>query len=441
VRYRVRPAARLAGTIEVPGDKSISHRAALLGAVAESPTDILGYLEGEDCLRTLAAIQALGVEVTRKGPGHVRIGGVGTDGLQEPDGVIDCGNSGTTARLLMGLLAGQPFWTMLTGDHSLRRRPMERVASPLRQMGATVIGRAEGGRLPLGVRGARPLQALSFVSPVASAQIKSAVLLAGLWAGEPVSVREPAASRDHTEQMLRHFGARVSIENDTVTLVPGVPLSGGTVQVPGDISSAAFLLVAAAIVPGSQVSIPGVGVNATRTGILDALEAMGAPVERHEAVRAPEPRATLRMETNELRGITVNAVLIPRLIDEVPVLAVAAAVARGRTEIQDAAELRVKESDRLAALARELAKMGARIQERPDGVVIDGGAALRGARVDSGGDHRMAMALVVAGLAARGETIVEDTGCVATSFPQFVETMNRLANDEVVTVEAFGVES
>jgi 3-phosphoshikimate 1-carboxyvinyltransferase len=436
VRYRVRPAERLAGTIDVPGDKSISHRAALLGAVAEGPTDISNYLEGEDCLRTLTAIQALGVDVTRKAPGHFRIAGAGLEALQEPEDVIDCGNSGTTARLLMGMLAGQPFWTMLTGDDSLRRRPMGRVAEPLRQMGAMVVGRAEGARLPLAVHGARPLEALSYVSPVASAQVKSALLLAGLWASGPVSVREPVASRDHTERMLQQFGARLSVDESTVTLLPGTALHATTVPVPGDVSAAAFLLVAAAIVPGSRVVIRGVGINPTRTGLLEAIAAMGARLERTDAVAGAEPQATLCVETAALRGVTIGGALMPRLIDEVPVLAVAAAVAGGRTEIRDAGELRVKESDRLAALARELAKMGARVGERIDGLVIDGVARLQGARVDSGGDHRMAMALGVAALAARGETIVENTACVATSFPQFVATVNQLAADDVVTVES-----
>jgi 3-phosphoshikimate 1-carboxyvinyltransferase len=435
MRYRVRPAARLAGTIDVPGDKSISHRAALLGAVAEGPTDIIGYLEGEDCLRTLTAIQALGVDVTRKAPGHFRIAGVGLEGLQEPEDVIDCGNSGTTARLLMGMLAGQPFWTVLTGDDSLRRRPMGRVAEPLRQMGAGVVGRAEGRRLPLAVRGARPLEALSYVSPVASAQVKSALLLAGLWARGPVSVREPTASRDHTERMLGQFGARLSVDQGTVTLLPGTALHATTVAVPGDVSAAAFLLVAAAFVPDSRVVVRGVGINPTRTGLLEAIAAMGARLERTDAAAAAEPHATLCIETTALRGVTIGGALVPRLIDEVPVLAVAAAVAGGRTEIRDAGELRVKESDRLAALARELVKMGARVAECTDGLVIDGVARLQGARVDSGGDHRVAMALGVAALAARGETIVENTACVATSFPQFVATVNELAADDVVTVE------
>ena len=432
MRLRVRPAAGgLRGTLEVPGDKSISHRAALLGAIAEGPSEVSGYLEAEDCLRTLGAIQRLGVEVARKGPGHYRIAGVGLEGLQEPDQVLDCG---TTARLLLGILAGQPAWTLLTGDDSLRRRPMARVSAPLRQMGATVVGRAEGTKLPLAIRGRRPLASLTYRPPVASAQVKSAVLLAGLWAEGPVVVEEPAASRDHSERMLRQFGARVTAEARRVTLDPGVPLRGTVVQVPGDISSAAFILVAATLVAGSRVEIRGVSLNPTRTGILDVLEAMGARVERREGPPTIEPSGTLIAGEAELRGTTIAGALIPRLIDELPVLAVAAAVAGGRTEIRDAAELRVKESDRVAALARELGKMGARLEERPDGLLIAGGARLSGARVTSDGDHRVAMALAVAGLVADGETVVEDTACIATSFPEFAETLGRLAPG-AVTVE------
>jgi 3-phosphoshikimate 1-carboxyvinyltransferase len=435
VRLRVRAVPGLAGTIEVPGDKSISHRAAVIGAIAEGPTEVSGYLEAEDCLNTLAAIEKLGVEVTRKGPGHYRIAGVGLTGLQEPDAVLDCGNSGTTARLLLGILAGQPFWTMLTGDDSLRRRPMARVATPLRQMGATIVGRADGSKLPLAVRGKRPLSALTYRLPVASAQVKSAVLLAGLWADGPVTVEEPAASRDHSERMLRQFGAHLKVEERRVTITPGGALTGCAVQVPGDISSAAFFLIAGAIVPGSRVGVRKVSLNPTRTGLLDVLAAMGATVERTETPPATEPTGTVIVGHTRLRGTTIAGALIPRLIDEIPALAVVAAVASGPTEIRDAAELRVKESDRVAALARELGKMGARVEERPDGLLIAGGATLRGAHVQSGGDHRIAMALTIAGLAARGETIVDDTACIATSFPEFVETLNGIAGGAAVTVE------
>jgi 3-phosphoshikimate 1-carboxyvinyltransferase len=435
VRFRVHPVRRLSGEARVPGDKSVSHRAALLGAIAEGVTEVQGYLEAEDCLRTLAAIQALGVEVTRKGPGHYRIAGVGLRGLQEPDDVLDCGNSGTTARLLLGVLATQPFWTLLTGDASLRRRPMARVTDPLRLMGATVVGRADGTRLPLAVRGVERVTSLAYATPVPSAQVKSAVLLAGLGADGPVAVTEPAPSRDHSEVMLRAFGARLDRRGTTITLTPG-PLRGTAVQVPGDISSAAFLLVAATIVPDALVTLHGVGVNPTRTGVLDVLEAMGAAVVRSAETTEGEPTATLTVGSTALGPATVAGALIPRLIDEVPAIAVAAALGCGVTEIRDAAELRVKESDRIAALARELGRMGVQVQERPDGMAIAGNQQPRGARVDSGGDHRVAMALAVAGLVADGETVVEDVACVATSYPGFAETVNALAGSEAVTVEA-----
>jgi 3-phosphoshikimate 1-carboxyvinyltransferase len=437
VRLRVRPVRRLTGTVEVPGDKSISHRAALLGALADGVTEIQGYLEGEDCLRTLTAIQLMGVEVTRKGPGHYRVAGAGLGGLVEPDDVIDCGNSGTTARLLLGVLAAQPFCTLLTGDDSLRRRPMRRVVEPLVRMGATVVGRADGSRLPLAVHGAERPRAIAYDSPVASAQVKSAVLLAGLRADGPVTVTEPAPSRDHSEVMLRAFGARLEREARRVTLHPG-RLRGTSVLVPGDISSAAFLLVAGAMVGDARVTVRGVGVNATRTGLLDVLTAMRVPVAAVpvDGPEGGERIADLTVEHAEGAGTTVAGALVPRLIDEVPALAVLAATARGATEIRDAAELRVKESDRIAAVARELGKMGVRVEERPDGMVIPGGQRFRGAHVASGGDHRMAMALAVAGLVAEGETLIDDVACVQTSFPTFVALVNALARGPALTGEA-----
>ncbi len=420
----------------MPGDKSISHRAALFGAIAEGVTEVQGYLESDDCLRSLAAVEALGAEVAQKGPGHYRIAGIGVGGLREPADVIDCGNSGTTARLLIGLVAGRPFWTFITGDASLRSRPMQRVADPLARMGATIVGRADGGRLPLAIRGRDPLRAITYESPIASAQVKSAVLLAGLSANGPVSVIEPAASRDHTERMLRQFGARLHVEDRTVTIRQG-PLSASVVTVPGDISSAAFLLVAGLIGPEARISVTRVGLNPTRTGILEILKSMDARLSvTVEPGSDGEPLGTVTVETSVLRGATIGGALVPRLIDEVPVLVVAAALARGRSEIRDAGELRVKESDRIVALARELGRMGARLSERPDGLVIDGGARLRGAVVSSGGDHRIAMALAVAGLVAEGETIVEDTGCIATSFPRFAATVNALAETNAVSAES-----
>lgn len=437
MNFRVRPVTRLSGTVEVPGDKSISHRAALLGALADGVTEVQGYLEGEDCLRTLTAIQMMGVEVTRKGPGHYRIAGVGRNGLTEPADVVDCGNSGTTARLLMGVLAGQPFWTLMTGDESLRRRPMKRVVEPLSRMGATIVGRADGGRLPLAVRGANPPRAITYDSPVASAQVKSAILLAGLRADGPVTVTEPAPSRDHSEVMLSAFGVPLERRERRVTLHPA-PLRAASVQVPGDISSAAFLLVAGALVREARVTITGVGVNPTRTGLLDVMAAMRVGVTAAPAGGSGtgERMAALTVEGGEPVGTTVAGAFIPRLIDEVPALAVLAAAARGTTEIRDAAELRVKESDRIAAVKRELGKMGVRAEERPDGMLIPGGQRFHGAHVASGGDHRMAMALAVAGLVADGETVVEDVACVQTSFPTFVDLINTLAGGPAITVGA-----
>ncbi len=439
MRIRVSPVGRLAGRVVVPGDKSISHRAALFGALAQGRTEITGFLEGEDCLATLRAVRALGAEVTRKAPGHYLIDGAGLDGLTEPDDVIDCGNSGTGARLLVGVLAGQPFWTILTGDESLRSRPMDRVAAPLRRMGATVVGRREGSRLPLAVRGSRPLKALTYESPVASAQVKTALLLAGLWADGPVTVREPALSRDHTERMLGGFGARLTTGPEGVTLTPGAALQGQAVAVPGDISSAAFFLVAAALMADADVTVAHVGTNPTRTGVLEVLEAMGAHVRRAPLGgpgSASEPAADLVVRGGRLRGAEIAGPVIPRLIDEVPILAVAAALADGPTEVRDAAELRVKESDRIRAIATELGRMGARVTERPDGLRIEGGARLTGAVVRSGGDHRMAMALVIAGLLADGETVVEDTDCIATSFPGFLNAVNDLAGSPAARADA-----
>jgi 3-phosphoshikimate 1-carboxyvinyltransferase len=447
MRIRVRRARRLTGRVAVPGDKSISHRAALFGALASGRTEITGFLEGEDCLATLKAVRALGAEVTRKGPGHYLVDGTGVDGLTEPDNVIDCGNSGTSARLLVGVLAGQPFWTVLTGDDSLRSRPMDRVAEPLRRMGATVVGRREGSRLPLAVGGTRPLKALTYASPVASAPVKTALLLAGLWADGPVTVQEPTPSRDHTERMLGGFGARLTVGPEGITLTPGAELAGQPVAVPGDISSAAFFLVAAAVAPEAEVTVSQVGTNPTRTGVLEVLHAMGAQIQfvRGQSVTsqsvtgshaAAEPSADLVMRGGVLRGTEIGGALVPRLIDEVPILAVAACLAEGPTEIRDAAELRVKESDRIRAVATELGRLGARITERPDGLRIEGGARLHGAVVQSGGDHRMAMALVVAGLLADGETVVEDTECIATSFPGFLNAVNDLAGTQAARAES-----
>ena len=419
----VRPVRRVLGTISVPGDKSVSHRAALLGALADGLTEVQGFLEGEDCLGTLRAVAVLGAEVTRKGPGHFVIQGAGFDGLTEPGDVVDCGNSGTTARLLVGVLAGQPFATVLTGDESLRR------------------GRRGGARLTLAIAGARPLQPIRHVSPVASAQVKSAVLLAGLWASGPVSVVEPGRSRDHTDRMLAAFGGDVQADGETVTVIPGRRLTGRLCRVPGDMSSAAFFLVAGAAAADGAVTVRGVGVNPTRTGALEILEGMGARVRVAAREGDGEPVADLSVGPAHLRGTKVGGTLVPRAIDEMPILAVAAACAEGPSTVRDAAELRVKESDRIRAIASELGKMGVAIEERSDGFHVAGrpsgaGAPFRGARVSSWGDHRLAMALVIAGLLADGPTVVEGIDCIATSYPDFLATCRVLAGEDAVRVVA-----
>ncbi len=435
MRVVVREVRRLFGRVEVPGDKSVSHRAAILGALATGPTDVTNFLEGEDCLQTLRILEALGVEITRKGPGQYLINGSGLRGLQEPDRVLDAGNSGTAARLLLGVLAGQPFWSMLTGDESLRRRPMGRVANPLKQMGALVVGRSEGSRLPLAIRGVRPLKQLTATLPVASAQVKSALLLAALYADGPVTVEEPSRSRDHTERMLGQFGASVTVDGVKVTLTPGGELSGHPIRVPGDFSSAAFFLVAGSLVPDSEVTVAGVGANPTRTGLIDALEGMGAAITRSAVEEVDEPVASYTARSSSLHGLSIGGNLIPRLIDEIPILVVAAVLADGVTEVAGAQELRVKESDRIQALATELGKLGAQIEQRSDGLRIRGRATLRGTTVHSWGDHRMAMALVVAGLVSTGETVVEDADCIATSYPGFLAALQELAGEDSVHVE------
>ncbi|MCS7178653.1 MAG: 3-phosphoshikimate 1-carboxyvinyltransferase [Anaerolineae bacterium] len=454
----IRPGEALRGDVVVPGDKSISHRALLLSALAPGPTRIRGWLPAEDCQATLRCVRALGVPVEEetqfqeRPPGSatdLRVQGVGMHGLREPDNVLDCGGSGTTMRLLAGILAGQPFTSLLTGNASLRRRPMDRVAEPLRRMGATVLAR-EGGRLPpLAIRGGH-LRGIYYPLPVASAQVKSAILLAGLFAEGETIVVEPGPTRDHTERMLRAFGVRVERDGSTLHLAGGQALQeveGGELEVPADISSAAFLLVAAAIVPGSEVRVRGVGINPTRTGLLDLLAAMGAELEvmtpGQEAVgsqrwdardpaslsRIGEPIADLRVRPGPLRGLEVAGDLVVRTIDEFPVFAVAATQAEGMTTIREAAELRVKESDRIAAVAAELTRMGAQVQELPDGLIIHGPTPLVGTEVNSHGDHRLAMALAVAGLVARGETVVRNAEVIHDSFPGFVETMQALGAD------------
>ncbi len=435
-RLIVRPAARLAGTVTIPGDKSITHRAILLAALADGPTTIRGYLPADDCLRSLAAVEALGVTVVRDaGPKlQLRIEGKGVAALREPAGLLDLGNSGTSLRLLTGLLAGQPFISVLTGDASLRRRPMRRVIEPLTRMGAEIFAWGGGERAPLVVQGKRLLQSIDVTLPVASAQLKSALLLASLSAEGATRITEPARSRDHTERLLPQFGATLTIDANRIALVGPQRLHGTEIDVPADLSSAAFLLVAATIVKssaaGGEVRLPSVGVNPTRTGLLELLAAMGAKIqaERPRTISG-EPVADLTVRPAALRGVTAAGDQIVAMIDEFPILCVAAAVARGETLIRDAQELRVKESDRIAVMAEELRKLGAGVEELPDGVRIAGGARLRGARCDSHGDHRIAMALAVAGLVAEGETVIHDVQCIETSFPGFADAFRRAGAD------------
>lgn len=427
---RIQPSRGLKGEITLPGDKSISHRSVLFAALADGTTEITGFLTGEDTQHTARAVQMLGIPVEGIGSSRLVVHGKGLDGLSEPTRVLDLGNSGTGMRLLAGLLAGQDFFSVLTGDQYLTRRPMGRIVEPLRRMGAVIDGRSEGKLAPLAIRGARgKIKALDYASPVASAQVKSAILLCGLYADGDTSVTEPSKSRDHTERMLRSFGVDVREEGLRVTLQGRQRLTTtGTLDIPADISSAAFFLVAASIVPGSDLVVRNVGVNVTRTGIIDILLAMGADLTMENGrEQAGEPVADIRVRYRQLKAVEISGDLVPRAIDEIPVLAVAASYAVGTTIIRDAAELRVKESDRIATMALELRKLGAAIAERPDGMEIRGGGALAGALCESHGDHRVAMSLAVAGLAARGETTVRDTAWIETSFPGFGQLLQRTA--------------
>jgi 3-phosphoshikimate 1-carboxyvinyltransferase len=418
---------QIRGSIRVPGDKSISHRSLLLGALAHGTTEVRGFLRSQDCLATLAILRALGVEITESADGRIEICGRGPEELREPETVLDAGNSGTTLRLLAGILAGRPFFSVLTGDASLRRRPMRRAVDPLTAMGATLLGRAGGQYPPLAIQG-RQLSGIAWPSPVASAQVKSAILLAGLQATGETSVTEPMLSRDHTERMLTAFGVSVRREGTTVSIPGEARLHATNLAVPGDLSSAAFFLIAAAALPGSELLIRDAGINPTRTGVLEVLEAMGARVTRErERSEGGEPVADLRIRGARFRGAKVGAELIPRLLDEIPALAIAAGLAEGETVISGAAELRAKEVDRLSAVAGELAKLGIQVAEEREGLRIVGGRRLRGAVVRSRGDHRMAMALAVAGLFADGETRVQDVACVETSFPGFAELLAEVA--------------
>ena len=435
-RLTVHSGGPLRGRVRVPGDKSISHRALLLGALADGASRISSFLPSGDCLVTLACLRALGVEIETRDATTLTVHGRGLRGLRAPTAALNCARSGTTMRLLTGILAGQSFGCTLTGAPQLLRRPMRRIVEPLRRMGAEIEDTE--GHAPLTVRG-RQLHGCDHPLAVASAQVKSALLLAGLDADGPTTVRQPGPARDHTERMLDAMGAAIEVSGLTVTLSPpSSPLSPLCLTIPGDISSAAFLWVTAALVPDSEITVAGVGINPTRAGLLDVLRAMGAEIVLEDGrEQGNEPVADVTVCTSDLVGVEVGGDTVVRMIDEFPVLAVAATQARGITVVRDAAELRVKETDRIATAVAELRALGASIEPLPDGFVVQGPTPLHGAVVDSHGDHRLAMALAVAGLIAKGEVVVENAECIADSCPGFAELMGGIGAD-ISAMEAAG---
>jgi 3-phosphoshikimate 1-carboxyvinyltransferase len=421
MRFQVTPTKVKTATVTVPGDKSVSHRALMLGSIAEGRTRVSGFLAGEDCLATLTAMRALGVDIQQPSETEMSIDGVGLHGLSAPASTLDLGNSGTAMRLMAGLLCGQPFDSVLSGDHSLNGRPMGRIIKPLSAMGATINSR--DGRPPLEIRGNDQLHALDYEMPVASAQVKSAVLLAGLYAKGTTSVTEPAVTRDHTERMLGSMGVTVISDGGHISLQGGQALRGCDVMVPADLSSAAFVMLAAVLADDADIDIKNVGVNPTRTGVIDILQGMGADISlQNPQLLGQEPVADIRVRSSELRGGVVDPALVSLAIDEFPVLFVAAAAASGTTEFSGIGELRVKESDRIAAMSEGLRVLGIQVDESADGAVVHGGR-FGGGTVQSHGDHRIAMSLAIAGSVASAPVVVEDVAAVDTSFPGFCECM------------------
>lgn len=414
------------GELTVPGDKSISHRAVMFGAIAEGTTTIDGFLPGEDCLSTIGCMTELGATVVRNGD-HVEVTGNGIKGLVEPKTILNVGNSGTTARLIIGLLSGQPFYSVISGDQSLNKRPMDRVTRPLKEMGAVFHGRENGRYAPLSILGSS-LKGKHYQSPVASAQVKSALILAGLQADGETVVEEPHLSRDHTERMLRAFGVEVQTEGTTHRVRGGQDLKAATIRVPGDFSSAAFFIAAALITPGSDLVIKNCGINPTRTGLLTVLEEMGAEITlENKREENFEPVADLRIKAQALNGTTIGGEVIPRLIDEIPIIALIASQAKGTTVIKDAAELRVKETDRIQTVCEELQKLGVSIEPTPDGMIIHGEPDLpiRGGHVKSHGDHRIGMMLAVASRVADSPIHLDDAEAIAVSFPGFYDLFEK----------------
>ncbi len=426
---RLSPAPRLRGDFRVPGDKSITHRALLLNAIARGPAHITGAGLGADCLSTLRCLHQLGVEIRRVSETEVILQGRGRDALVEPDDVLDCGNSGTTMRLILGLLGGLPFSTTLTGDDSLRNRPMARVTTPLIQMGAQISGRDGGNLAPLVIDG-RSLTGITYDMPVASAQLKSALLLAGVAAAGRTVINQPAISRDHTELMLAAQGVDIESDGLQLAIAGGQDPAAVDVHVPGDISTAAFWIVAATIHPDTEITLRGVGLNPTRSGVLNILKRMKADIDVIETPGGAEPAADIRVRSAGLRATRIGSDEIPTLIDELPAVALTATQAEGTTEIRDASELRIKETDRIAATATGLRAMGADIHELDDGLIINGPTPLTGAAVDAEGDHRLAMTFGIAGLIARGDTIVDGADSVDVSYPEFWGRLRRLSEND-----------
>lgn len=419
---------KLKGNISVPGDKSISHRSLILGSIAQGETRIYNFLDSLDCLKTLECMQALGAEIDLGKDNFIKIKGKGLYGLQEPKDMLDVGNSGTTIRLLTGLLSGQNFYSVLNGDNSIRRRPMKRVVEPLRLMGADIWGRKDGQFAPLSVRGNK-LNPLHYTLPVASAQVKTALLLAGLYAAGETVIKEPLPTRDHTERMLKVMQADIKISSPEVKIKGGKELKSTEIFIPGDISSAAYFIAAASILRDSQILIKHVGVNPTRTGIIKILKMMGAKINiLNYQIKSNEPQADLKIEYSELKGIEIRKEEVPLLIDELPLIAVVATQAQGKTVVSGAKELRVKETDRIKATVNELKKMGADIEEKDDGFIVTGPSRLKEAVCESYNDHRIAMSLAVAALLAEGKTVIKNSECIDISFPGFEKTLQNLIN-------------
>lgn len=421
----IRKITRLRGEVTVPGDKSISHRAVMFGSIARGTTEIHHFLQGADCRSTISCFEQMGIPIENKGE-VVLIHGKGLHGLKQPDGILDCGNSGTTTRLISGILCAQNFHTTLTGDESIQKRPMGRIIDPLSGMGADIVSTKGNGCAPLRIQGA-PLRGIHYHSQVPSAQVKSAVLLAGLYAEGSTQVTEPCLSRNHTETMLRLFGAQVSSEGTTAMITPAKELYGRKILVPGDISSAAYFICGALMIPGSEILIKNVGINPTRDGLIHVCRKMGADIELlNPSGWEGEPSSDILVRHGSLKGIRIGGDLIPTLIDELPMIAAMACFAHGDTIIQDASELKVKESNRITLTTRNLQAMGADITETEDGMIIRGGRPLKGAVIDTHKDHRIAMTFAVAGLCAKGATEIGDRDCVDISYPGFYRDLEGL---------------